>query len=200
MADIQHGGLTFAGGPGGIDGIHVGQNWVFASEAMQNAQVVSAADVGKMAFRTDQSEMWAAVTAGTGIANWRHVTEIEQGANSSSQDSTTSATFQTKASAELLPINGTWFVFASALVSMSNTSGNGTYRVRETTADAALMTRNWISEMQDALNVLSPFLVGTITTTTADSPTKIVALQYAVDSGGGTLTISDAIIRAVLSD
>ena len=40
MADIQHGGLTFATGPLGVDGIHVPHNYVFASEALQNAQVI----------------------------------------------------------------------------------------------------------------------------------------------------------------
>jgi len=54
--------------------------------------------------------------------------------------------------------------------------------------------------MKDIGNVLSPFLVGQIITTTLDSPTKIIALQYAVASGTGTMTISDALLRAVLTE
>lgn len=196
MEFVNHGDLTLASGPSGTNGIHVSQNYIFANEAAQAAEVVAADDVGKMAFRTDLDILWAAVTAGTGMINWRHVTETIKAAISSSLDTTTSGTFQTKVSVPLLAIDGTWFIFASALLSHSNITGNPSARLFETTTSTAIMTRDWIGEMQDVENVLSPFLVGSIVTSNSDSPPLEVALQYAVESGTGTLSISDAIIRA----
>lgn len=191
MTDVQHGELTLSNGVGGVNGIHVGQNYVFASEAEQNAQAIGAADVGKFAFRLDEAEMWCAVTAGTGIENWRHVTEQDARASSLSQDTTTGTTFITKVALELLPINATWSIAATAFVSHSNTVGRPQVRLRETTADVALMTRDWENEMKDTATVLSPTLNTDIVTTSLDSPVKVIALQYAV-SGTGTMAISDA--------
>lgn len=191
MANVEHGTLKFSNGPSGENGIHVGQNYVFATEGLQAAQVVTADDIGKFAFRSDQNEMWCAVTAGTGIVNWRHVTEQDARAGSASQDQTTGTTFITKVFVELLAINATWAVAANSFVSHSNTVGRPQVRLRETTADVAIMTRDWENEMKDTATVLSPTLNANIITTVADSPALIVALQYAV-SGTGTMTISDA--------
>ena len=199
MADVQHGGLTLSNGVGGTDGIHVGQNYVFASEADQNAQVVGAGDVGKFAFRTDQNEMWAAVTAGTGIENWRMITADSRAEASPSLDTTTSSTFQSKVSATLQPINATWLVCGSALISHTNLTGTPGLRLRETAVGVDLLTRDYQIEVNAVTNVPSAFLVSTILTTTLDSPTKIVSLQFAVIAGTGTMSISDAAIRAVVS-
>jgi len=199
MADVQHGGLTLSNGVGGINGIHVGQNYVFASEGAQNAQVVGAGDVGKFAFRTDQNEMWAAVTAGTGIENWRMITADTEAAASSSLDTTTSSTFQDKVSATLQPINATWLVSGSALISHSNVTGTPSLRLRETSVGVDLLTRDYQIEVNAVSNVPSAFLVSTILTTTLDSPTKVVSLQFAVIAGTGTMSISDAAVRAVVT-
>lgn len=197
MANVEHGILKFSNGPAGENGIHVGQNYVFATEGLQDAQVITADDIGKFAFRSDNNEMWCAVTAGTGIENWRKVTGQGVRGTSLSQDEVTGATFVTKTTVQLLAINATWAIAANSFVSHSNTVGRPQVRLRETTADVSIMTRDWENEMKDTNTVLSPTLNTTIITTVADSPPLIIALQSAV-SGTGTLTISDAGMNATV--
>ena len=115
--------------------------------------------------------------------------------DSDTGNSTTSGTtYLTKVSIVIPAEDATFLIRASALVSHSNTTGNPSARLQNTT-DATTLGRVWISEMTDAANITSAVLEWEYAQTAA-AGAKTIALQYALESGTGTMTISNAIITA----
>lgn len=113
---------------------------------------------------------------------------------SSGSDTTSGGTFLTKASITIPAEDATFIIRAKALVSFSNATGNPEIRIHNVT-DAATLGRVWNSEMADSENILSAVLDREFVQTSG-AGAKVLALQYAVGSGAGTLTISDAYLTA----
>jgi hypothetical protein len=113
---------------------------------------------------------------------------------SDGSDTTSGGTFLTKVSITLPAEDATFIIAATALISHSNTTGNTGVRLQNTT-DATTLGRVWNSEMADAENVISAVLRREYVQTSG-AGAKVIALQYAVASGTGTMTISDAYITA----
>lgn len=92
--------------------------------------------------------------------------------------------------------DNTFIITAKALVSHSNTSGDPSCRLQNITDAVTLGTRNWISEMKSSANIMSCQLEVEFVQTVA-AGAKQIDLEFAKDSGGGTMTISDARLSAV---
>ena len=71
MVDKQHGEIVALDGPLGVDGIHVTHNYSFANESTQDTFTVTVTDIGKVCRRLDIDGFFIAVTAGTGLENWK---------------------------------------------------------------------------------------------------------------------------------
>ena len=129
---------------------------------------------------------------GSGGLEWLAADDL---VNSSTGNSTTSGTtFLTKVSIVIPAEDATFIIRAVALVSHSNTTGNPSARLRNTT-DAVTLGRDWNNEMSDTDNVVALVLEWEYAQTVV-AGAKTIALQYALASGTGTMTISNAIITA----
>lgn len=109
-------------------------------------------------------------------------------------DSTSGTTELTKVSITIPAEDATFIIEAGALISMSNTTANGEVRVQNTT-DAATLGRAYNKEVADSENVVSAVFKREFVQTAA-AGAKTIALQYSIASGTGTISISDAFIRA----
>lgn len=117
------------------------------------------------------------------------ITDFDEGT-----DSTSGTTELTKVSIVIPAEDGTFIVEAGALVSMSNTTANGEVRLQNTT-DASTLGRAFNKEVADSENVVSSIFKREFVQTAA-AGAKTIALQYSIASGTGTISISDAYIRA----
>jgi hypothetical protein len=129
---------------------------------------------------------------GGGGVEW--VDEADITGSSTGSSTTSGTTFLTKTSIVLPAEDETFIVEAHALVSHSNTTGNPGVRVRNQT-DAATLGRTWQSEMADSDNVISTAFRREVVQTVVGGA-KTIALEYALISGSGTMTISDAYLTA----
>ncbi len=106
-------------------------------------------------------------------------------------DTTSGSTPITKCSVTIPAEDATFIIEAAALVSHSDTTGNPSVRLRNTT-DAVTLGRVWNSEMEDAANILTADYRREFVQTAA-AGAKTIELQYFV-TGSGTMTISDALL------
>lgn len=129
---------------------------------------------------------------GSGGLEWEDASDIydfDGGTNT-----TSGTTFLSKASITIPAEDATFIIEATILVSNSNTTMNGSVRLQNTT-DAATLGRAWEYESADSDNIVSAtFRREFVQTSGAGS--KTIELQYALASGSGTLTVSDALLRA----
>lgn len=129
---------------------------------------------------------------GSGGLEWVPAGDLSDASAGSS--TTSGTTFLTKASVTIPAEDGTFIIEASALISHSNATGNPGARLQNIT-DAGTLGRVWESEMADSDNVLSVTLRW-VFAQTAVAGAKTIGLQYALVSGTGTMTISNAVITA----
>ena len=112
-------------------------------------------------------------------------------------DSTSDATLETKTSIDIPDKDGTWQIEAKCKLSVSNTNAKGRTMLANIT-DAptiSLETRDNNKEVKDSANVESAQNF-TEFTNTKGSGIKTIALRFALASGSGTVSISDAHLDA----
>lgn len=175
-------------------GTNAGRSQLFVGSRNPEGNVT--ANAGDRYYRDSTSDSTVFVFKGTDGTNngWFDLFNPPIRDFDSTSDTTSGSTFLTKVSVSVPAENATFIVEVSALVSHSNTTGNPSVRLQNTT-DATTLGRTWVSEMADSDNVMNASWRYEFTNTVA-AGAKTLALQYAVASGLGTMTISDAMITA----
>ncbi len=112
-------------------------------------------------------------------------------------DTTSGSTAITKTSLVIPDETGTWEITGYASVSHSNSTGNPNVWLENTSDTAELGTRpRWVWEPEDASNDIATPVIYRRFSNTSGNGAKTVAVRYAVGTGSGTMSISDAYITA----
>lgn len=175
-------------------GSSAGRSRVFVGSRNPEGNV--SANAGDLYVRDSTSDSTVFVFKGTDATNngWYDLFNPPIRDFDSTEDTTSGSTYLTKVSISIPAEDATFIIEVSALVSHSNTTGNPSVRLQNTT-DASTLGRAWVSEMADSDNVMNASWRYEFTNTVV-AGAKTLALQYAVESGLGTMTISDAMITA----
>ena len=176
-------------------GVHVLMRWSdVTDEAARNTVVQAAVDAGgviRQTAGTNPGYYLALCTTG----QWRRLDmHAELRAMSTGEDTTNGTTPITKVEIDIPDETGVWIVEGSALISHSNQNGNPSVWLENATTPAVL-GRKMVCEMQDSANIM-PVPFRREVSNTSGNGAQNIELRYAVDSGSGTMTISDAYITA----